>query len=92
MYAPEGKLTKAQMAAALAAVSKTRGKAILRSRISFVGEGAAGKTSVIRAICCETDCDPLSTIGIDRSCVEFDISAVNVEATGSQVGCWPVCS
>jgi hypothetical protein len=82
---PDSKLTHAQMAAALAAVSQTRGKPILRSRISFVGEGAAGKTSVIRAMCSEADGDPASTIGIDRSCVEFDISAVNVDAEGSQV-------
>ena len=82
---PDSKLTHAQMAAALAAISQTRGKPILRSRISFVGEGAAGKTSVIRAMCSEADGDPASTIGIDRSCVEFDISAVNVDAQGSQV-------
>ena len=84
---PEKKLTQAQLAAAVAAVSKTRGKPILRSRISFVGEGAAGKTSVIRAICSEADGDPKSTIGIDRSCAEFDISAVNVEAVGGEVCC-----
>jgi hypothetical protein len=84
---PEKKLTQAQLAAAVAAVSKTRGKPILRSRISFVGEGAAGKTSVVRAICSEADGDPKSTIGIDRSCVEFDISAVNVEAVGGEVCC-----
>jgi hypothetical protein len=81
------KLSQAQVAAALAAVSQTRGKPILRSRISFVGEGAAGKTSVIRAICREADNDPASTIGIDRSCAEFDLSAVNVEAKGGEVRC-----
>jgi hypothetical protein len=81
------KLSQAQLAAALAAVSQTRGKPILRSRISFVGEGAAGKTSVIRAICREADSDPASTIGIDRSCAEFDLSAVNVEAKGGEVRC-----
>jgi hypothetical protein len=84
----QGKLSRDQMAAALSAVSRTRGKPILRSRISFVGEGAAGKTSIIRALCTQADTDPASTIGIDRSCVEFDISAVNVEANGDQVRCW----
>jgi hypothetical protein len=79
------KLTQAQMAAAVAVVSQTRGKPILRSRISFVGEGAAGKTSVIRAMCSGADDDPASTIGIDRSCVEFDITAVDVDAEGGQV-------
>jgi hypothetical protein len=84
---PEEGLTKAQLTAALAAVSNSRGKPILRSRISFVGEGAAGKTSFIRALCSEEEENPASTIGINRSCVEFDISAVHVEANSGQVCC-----
>ncbi len=52
----------------------------------MVGEGAAGKTSLIRALCGEASDDhPSSTIGISQSCVELEIAAVSVEAEGGKV-------
>jgi len=78
-------LSQAEVAAAVAAVSKCRGKPLRWSRISVVGEGAAGKTSVIRALCSEADDDPMSTIGISQRFVDLEIAAVSVEAAGGKV-------
>ena len=78
-------LSQAEVAAAVAAVSKCRGKPLRWSRISVVGEGAAGKTSIIRALCSEADDDPTSTIGISQRFVDLEIAAVSVEAAGGKV-------
>ena len=78
-------LSQAEVAAAVAAVSKCRGKALRWSRISVVGEGAAGKTSIIRALCSEADDDPTTTIGISQRFVDLEIAAVSVEAAGGKV-------
>ena len=51
----------------------------------MVGEGAAGKTSIIRALCSEADDDPKTTIGISQRFVDLEIAAVSVEAAGGKV-------
>ena len=77
--------SQAEVAAAVAAVSKCRGKPLRWSRISVVGEGAAGKTSIIRALCSEADDDPKTTIGISQRFVDLEIAAISVEAAAGKV-------